>query len=52
MSGLSFLLLLLTAAVLISGLRAYMYAAQALVLANFTLFAVWGLAGTPLSTWL
>ncbi|SUZ99703.1 uncharacterized protein METZ01_LOCUS52557, partial [marine metagenome] len=52
MSGLSFLLLLLAAAVLISGLRAYMYAAQALVLANFALFATWWLAGTPVTTWL
>ena len=52
MSGLSFLLLLLAAAVLVSGLRAHMYAAQALVLANFTLFAVWWLVGMPLTTWL
>ncbi len=52
MSGLSILLLLLAAAVLISGLRAYMYAAQALVLANFALFATWWLAGTPVTTWL
>lgn len=46
------MLLLLAAAVLISGLRAYMYAAQALVLANFALFATWWLAGTPVTTWL
>ena len=52
MRGLSFLLLLLAAAVLVSGLRAHMYAAQALVLANFTLFAVWWLVGMPLTTWL
>lgn len=38
MSVLSLLLLLLAAAVLLGGLRAQMYAAQALVLANFALF--------------
>ena len=52
MSGLSFLLLLLAATVLVSGLRAHMYAAQALVLANFALFAAWWLAGMPVATWL
>ena len=51
MSGLSFLLLLLAATVLVSGLRAHMYAAQALVLANFALFAVWWLVGMPDDTW-
>ena len=51
MSGLSFLLLLLAATVLGGGLRARMYAAQALVLANFALFAVWWLVGMPDDTW-
>ena len=52
MSGLSFLLLLLAATVLVGGLRAHMYAAQALVLANFALFAAWWLVGMPVATWL
>jgi len=52
MSVLSLLLLLLAAAVLFGGLRARMYAAQALVLANFALFGAWWLAGAPVATWL
>ncbi len=52
MSVLSLLLLLLAAAVLLGGLRARMYAAQALVLANFALFGAWWLAGAPVATWL
>ena len=52
MSVLSLLLLLLAAAVLVGGPRARMYAAQALVLANFALFGAWWLAGAPVATWL
>ena len=50
MSVLSLLLLLLAAAVLHGGLRARMYAAQDLALANFSLFGPLWPAGSPLAT--